>query len=177
MANRHPSHYLDIGVLGEELVAQWLQSTGWAILHRRWRCRWGEIDIIARLEFQEQSSQHPLPSNSSPLLVFVEVKTRSRGNWDAGGLLSISQQKQAKLWQAARCFLAIYPYLAEHTCRFDVALVCCQRMPKQCDVLSERPVSLEVLASSLSLPAQMEEAGKLAEYQLLLQEYIPSAFD
>jgi len=37
MANRHPSHYLDIGVLGEELVAQWLQSTGWVILHR-WRC-------------------------------------------------------------------------------------------------------------------------------------------
>jgi len=54
MANRHPSHYLDIGVLGEELVAQWLQSTGWVILHRRWRCRWGEIDIIAS---QEQGTE------------------------------------------------------------------------------------------------------------------------
>jgi len=32
MANRHPSHYLDIGVFREELVAQWLQSTGWVIL-------------------------------------------------------------------------------------------------------------------------------------------------
>jgi len=53
MANRHPSHYLDIGVLGEELVAQWLQSTGWVILHR-WRCRWGEIDIIASQQGTEE---------------------------------------------------------------------------------------------------------------------------
>lgn len=79
MANRHPSHYLDIGVLGEELVAQWLQSTNWVILHRRWRCRWGEIDIIARQPAQEHTP------HSSPMLAFVEVKTRSRGNWDAGG--------------------------------------------------------------------------------------------
>jgi len=40
MANRHPSHYLDIGVLGEELLLNGLQSTGWVLLHRRWRCRW-----------------------------------------------------------------------------------------------------------------------------------------
>jgi putative endonuclease len=96
MANRHPSNYLDIGLLGEELVIQWLQSTGWVILHHRWRCRWGEIDIIARLEPQKKSDKYPLPSHSFPMLVFVEVKTRSRGNWDLGGLLSITQQKQAK---------------------------------------------------------------------------------
>lgn len=57
MAKRHPSHYLDIGVLGEDLVAQWLQSTSWMILHRRWRCRWGEIDIIARKE--PENTPHP----------------------------------------------------------------------------------------------------------------------
>jgi putative endonuclease len=173
MANRHPSHYLDIGVLGEELVAQWLQSTGWVILHRRWRCRWGEIDIIARLE----PAQEHIPY-SSPMLVFVEVKTRSRGNWDAGGLLSITQQKQAKLWQAARCFLAIYPNLADHTCRFDVALVCCQRLSKkQQHTLAEIAVTLTALDVSSSLPVQPGQAEAVAEYQLLLQEYIPSAFD
>ena len=169
MANRHPSHYLDIGVLGEELVAQWLQSTGWVILHRRWRCRWGEIDIIARHPAQAHTP------HSSPMLAFVEVKTRSRGNWDEGGLLSITQQKQAKLWQAARCFLAIYPNVADYTCRFDVALVCCQRLSPQRYDSGKIAFTLD-LASSSSLPVQLEQA-KAAKYQLLLQEYIPSAFD
>ncbi|MDB9378156.1 YraN family protein, partial [Nodularia sphaerocarpa] len=49
MANLPPSHYPDIGELGEDLVAQWLHSTGWSILHRRFSSRWGEIDIIAQL--------------------------------------------------------------------------------------------------------------------------------
>ncbi|WP_445636121.1 UPF0102 protein [Nostoc sp. DSM 114161] len=47
MTNLPPSHYLKSGHFGEDLVAQWLQSTGWVILHRRFSCRWGEIDIIA----------------------------------------------------------------------------------------------------------------------------------
>ncbi len=46
MANLPPSHYPDIGSLGEDLVAQWLQSTGWIILHRRFSSRWGEIDKL-----------------------------------------------------------------------------------------------------------------------------------
>ena len=123
MANRSSSHYPDIGVLGEDLVAQWLEFTGWIVLHRRWRCRWGEIDIIARRESaaqQQTLSREPQAIENLPFIAFVEVKTRSRGNWDAGGLLSITPQKQAKLWQTARCFLARYPKLAEQPCRFDV---------------------------------------------------------
>lgn len=159
MANRSRSNYPDIGILGEDLVAQWLRSTGWVILHRRWRCRWGEIDIVARFEPVERQGV----IGSSPLLAFVEVKTRSRGNWDAGGLLSITSQKRTKLWQTARCFLAAYPKMAEHTCRFDVALVCCQKSTKQ-GQLSDEPTTV--------LPIQVS-----AEYQLILQDYIPSAFD
>lgn len=163
MVNRHTSHYLDIGVLGEDLVAKWLQSTGWVILHRRWRCRCGEIDIIA----QQDSSN---TCHSSPILVFVEVKTRSRGNWDAGGLLSITQRKQAKLIQAARYFLGIYPNLADYTCRFDVALVYRQRLSLQ------RYDSGEITVTLAALPVQLEQ-DEAAKYQLLLQEYIPSAFE
>ena len=48
MANPSPFNYADIGNIGEDLVAKWLQSTGWEILHRRFWCRWGEIDIIAQ---------------------------------------------------------------------------------------------------------------------------------
>ncbi len=128
---RSSSHYPDIGVLGEDFIAQWLQSSGWKILHRRWRCRAGEIDIIA---------------TNLDTLAFVEVKTRSAGSWDAGGLLAITPQKQAKLWKTAQSFLATYQEFADYACRFDVALVYCEKR-------STNP-----------------------NYTLSLQEYIASAF-
>ena len=103
-----------IGELGEQIVAEWLKSQGYEVIHCRWRCRWGEIDIIAKHK----------PSNT---LVFVEVKTRSKGNWDEGGLKAISTVKQQKIYQTAQLFLAKYPYLAESFCRFDVALVSYQK--------------------------------------------------
>ena len=139
MANRSQSHYPDIGVLGEDIVTQWLQSTGWIILHRRWHCPWGELDLVARLDsryetageageageaggeknYQLPITHYQLPG-SSPLIAFVEVKTRSKGNWDAGGLLAITPQKQAKLWQAAQCFLTSLPRF----CRLFLPLRC-----------------------------------------------------
>ena len=100
----------EIGQLGEELVGKWLQTQNYLILHRRWRCRWGEIDLIV----QEKDSL---------ILAFVEVKTRNPRNWDNDGILAITSQKQGKLWQTAAAFLGKHPHLAELPCRFDVALV------------------------------------------------------
>ncbi len=154
MANPPPSHYPDIGTLGEDLVAQWLQSTGWIILHRRFSCRWGEIDIIAQLEDGNKD-------NST--VAFIEVKTRSSGNWDGGGRSAITSKKQAKLWRTAQMFLAEYPEKADYPCRFDVAIVLCQRMSKK---LIGVIVSQEALASSSD-----------GVHLLTLQEYIPAAFD
>ena len=58
---------LKIGDLGEKFVTKWLRDQGWNILASRWRCLWGEIDIIAQ-------------KNQSNSLVFIEVKTRSNLN-------------------------------------------------------------------------------------------------
>ncbi|MBO9999574.1 MAG: YraN family protein [Cyanobacteria bacterium SID2] len=128
------------GLLGEKLVAQWLSADGWEILHRRWRCRWGEIDIIARsLATAARSSQ----------LAFVEVKTRSRGNWDANGLLSVTLQKRTKLWRTAEVFLGTYPELADLPCRFDVALVRCDRLNCPGTRTSERECDEIRLGSSV----------------------------
>ncbi|MBD0395242.1 MAG: YraN family protein, partial [Microcoleus sp. C1-bin4] len=113
----------DIGTLGENLVAEWLQQQGWEILHRQWRCRWGEIDIIALGRDEESLKNQVLLNQQSPTLAFVEVKTRRRGNWDAGGMLAVTTTKQAKLWQTAEIFLSTRPDLANNSCRFDVALV------------------------------------------------------
>ncbi|MEM7064706.1 MAG: YraN family protein [Cyanobacteria bacterium P01_B01_bin.77] len=115
----------DLGIYGEQLVQDWLIQEGWEILYRRWHCRWGELDIVAQ-GYNAQGGKL-----SSHMLAFVEVKTRSQGNWDLDGLLSITRAKQRKLWTTARLFLTRHPYLAHLPCRLDVALVSCHRSQPQ----------------------------------------------
>ncbi|QHG16291.1 YraN family protein [Nostoc sp. ATCC 53789] len=159
MANLPPSHYPDIGHLGEDLVAQWLQSTSWIILHRRFSSRYGEIDIIA--QYDGQTGEKLLTQHS--LLAFVEVKTRSSGSWDAGGRSAITPQKQAKISRTAGIFLAQYPEKADYSCRFDVAIVYCQRISKNQTAVIATQEALATLSTD--------------EYKFKLQEYILAAFD
>lgn len=156
MVNPPPSHYPDIGDLGEELVTQWLQSTGWLILQRRFSCRCGEIDIIA---------QYPGTTKDKLglTLAFVEVKTRSFGNWDDWGRSAINPKKQAKITRTAGMFLAKYPEKTNCACRFDVAIVSCQ------------PISQQNFHSQFAQEALA--ISSVSGYQLRLQEYIPAAFD
>lgn len=104
----------NLGARAEQQVGEWLTAAGWELLHHRWHCRWGELDWVAIAP-----PRPPAPRS----LVFVEVKARSRGSWDANGLEAITPTKQARLWQAAELFLAEFPDLAELPCRFDVVLV------------------------------------------------------
>ena len=52
---------IELGRWGEQLAASHLESLGYKILERNWRCRRGEIDLVAR---------------AGEVLIFVEVKTR-----------------------------------------------------------------------------------------------------
>jgi putative endonuclease len=145
-----------IGRLGEQIVSQWLERRDWETLHRRWHCRWGEIDVIAR-------------SKSSQTLAFVEIKTRGKGNWDEDGILSITSQKQTKLCSAAALFLSENPEFAEFNCRFDVALV--SHQPIRSDWGNE--LILDASEQSITLNRPIIVSG----YQLILHNYIESAFD
>ncbi len=162
-SRKHSSDQKQVGQLGEELVAHWLRLNGWRVIARGWHSRWGELDIIAQQLPDVEASQPPM-QRTPPCLAFVEVKTRSLGNWDADGLLAITTQKQAKLWKTAQLFLAKHPDLANLPCRFDVALVKCMRSP---------------VPSSMSGFPTVIELGQpifLAGYHLTLQTYLESAF-
>ncbi|MGK7928549.1 MAG: YraN family protein [Spirulina sp.] len=134
---------LEVGQLGEEVVADWLRGRGWQILHARWHCRWGEIDRVAR--------------SPEPVLIFVEVKTRSSGNWDRNGLLAVTPRKQAKLWQTAELFLAQYPDYADFPCRFDLALVHYKRV---------------LDSSAASSPVILDRPVLRSGYEFVLQDYL-----
>ncbi|HAN47091.1 MAG TPA: YraN family protein [Cyanobacteria bacterium UBA8156] len=99
------------GAAGEAWVAQYLEAQGWHILARRWRTREAEVDLIAQ---------------QNQILIFVEVKTRRAGNWDAGGRSSVSLRKQHQIALGAAQFLAQHPTYIHHNCRFDVAIVAAQ---------------------------------------------------
>lgn len=147
------SNYPKIGDLGEELVVQWLQFNQWQVLHRHFNCRWGEIDIVTQYYDLAQT----------PIIAFVEVKTRGADNWDEGGRRAITAQKQAKIWRTAAFFLARYPAKANYICRFDVAIVSYRKISTAPDEIIFVPEPVPILT-------------KLG-YELKLQDYILGAFE
>ncbi|MBA2391255.1 MAG: YraN family protein [Ktedonobacteraceae bacterium] len=95
-----------LGRLGERLAAEKLLSMGYGILERNFRCRYGEIDLVAE---HEQD------------LVFVEVKTR-RGN--AYGLPeeAVNLRKQRKIIEVAHHYIDVHA-CPERSWRVDVVAV------------------------------------------------------
>ena len=79
----------DLGRRGEALAARELRRRGYVILERRWRCRLGEIDIVAR---------------DGDILVLVEVKARSRSDYGPP-IDAVDREKRRKLERLARAYL------------------------------------------------------------------------
>lgn len=158
-----------LGYLAELLVSRWLYGQGWDILHHRWHCRWGELDLVARSSLQ--STGRPVE------IVFVEVKARRDRNLDADGALAITAQKQAKLWQAANLYLASFPALAELPCRFDVALVSGRIIaPLPSGKASE--TGNPPLVKTWAFPAiELGQEVVVGGYGLTLRRYLSHAFD
>ena len=92
------------GARAEDLCADLLRAAGLRLVERNWRCRLGEIDLIAE---------------EGRTVVFAEVRLRSLGSFGGAGE-SITAAKRARLLAAARLYLARRP---EAPCRFDVFLV------------------------------------------------------
>ena len=95
-----------LGQSGEDLACSELGRRGYAILARRYRSRFGEIDIVAR---------------SHQTIVFVEVKTRA-GDEFGGGAAAVTPWKQRRIAQMAVDYLSRND-LHDRPCRFDVVTV------------------------------------------------------
>jgi putative endonuclease len=108
-----------LGKQGEDLAVRQLQAGGLEILARNWRCRDGEIDIIAR---------DPAGPGGG-VLVICEVKTR-RGVRFGTPLEAVTRVKAARLRRLAACWLAAQrargdgePSAGYAQVRFDVVSV------------------------------------------------------
>ena len=95
-----------LGAFGEAAAADFLRKKRYEILGMNYRCREGELDIIARRE---------------KTVVFVEVKLRREGGY-ASAAEAVTPQKQKKLLLAAEAWL-VENDMTDAECRFDVVEV------------------------------------------------------
>lgn len=106
---------LKVGGRGEQIAADYLKGLGYRIQERNYRCRQGEVDIVAW---------------QGAALVFVEVRTRS-GEDPGPSLLSVDRRKQARITRVAMVYIQENE-VRDTEMRFDVVAVACApgRPPK-----------------------------------------------
>jgi putative endonuclease len=95
-----------LGASGEDLVAEWYEARGYRVLDRNWRCRTGELDIVA---------------GRGGLVVFCEVKTRSSVAFGMPAE-AVTRAKQTRLRRLGAQWLGQSGAHAGEL-RFDVACV------------------------------------------------------
>jgi len=94
------------GSEGERMAAKYLKRKGYKIIQQNYRCKLGEIDIIA-----EQNK----------IIVFIEVRTKHTGKL---GLpqYSVDENKRGQISRAALCYIK-EKKITNQTCRFDVIAI------------------------------------------------------
>ena len=94
----------ELGKLGENLAAIYLQEHGYHFIDRNYRTPFGEIDLI--LSFVERAQDW----NSSPLktIVFIEVKSRRTSSLGPPEI-SVTSNKLAHMRSAAEYYISEHP--------------------------------------------------------------------
>ena len=97
---------LALGAHGEDRAAAWYRAHGYEVVARNWRCREGELDLIARV---------------GRTIVFCEVKTRRT---DAFGVPAeaVTRAKQQRIRRLAARWLDEHEAHAARL-RFDVVAI------------------------------------------------------
>jgi len=104
-----------IGESGEALAVRFLKKDGYKIIEQNYRCKLGEIDIIAR---------------DGRVLAFIEVKARRTGEF-GGPKWAVTPKKQRKISMVALEYLKKTKQMQERA-RFDVVAI--RLLPDRPDV-------------------------------------------
>ncbi|MBI5491450.1 MAG: YraN family protein [Deltaproteobacteria bacterium] len=94
------------GRAGEEEAERELKKRGYRVIEKNYRCRFGEIDLVAR---------------DGKTLVFVEVKTRANANFGTPQC-GVNLKKQRHITMASSCYMA-EKGIDDIDVRFDVVSV------------------------------------------------------
>lgn len=93
-----------VGSYYEERAIAYLEKAGYHILQRNYRCKAGEIDIVAM---------------DAGCLCFIEVKYRSKNTY-GGPLYAVDYRKQQRISKVALWYLKEKKYDLDRSIRFDV---------------------------------------------------------
>lgn len=96
-----------IGTAHEVHVAEYLKQHGWQILAQNFRCKFGEIDLIAK---------------EGSTICFLEVKYR-HANQYGDPAEAVDHRKKQRISNAASYYLYSNRFPSDTPCRFDIAAV------------------------------------------------------
>lgn len=94
---------IDIGKRGETLAISFLKKNGYRIIESNFRCRYGEIDIIAQ---------------DGKTVAFIEVKTKTSNRFGSP-TQAIDSRKQRQVSKTALAYIS-QKRLTNYSARFDV---------------------------------------------------------
>src|SRR3989338_2012488 len=94
------------GKMGEDIAVDFLQKSGYKIVERNFRCKLGEIDIIA------------LDKN---ILIFIEVRTKKTSSF-CTPQETVNFSKQKKIQRLSLYYL-MKKQIKNKDCRFDVVAI------------------------------------------------------
>lgn len=97
----------NVGTEKEAMAAEFLKHQGYRILEMNYRCRQGELDIVA---------------HKDDMLVIAEVKFRS-GSVCGDPAEAVDVRKQRKICRVTLDYLMRHPQYNEKPCRFDVICI------------------------------------------------------
>lgn len=106
--NKTPDRRRATGLAAEEEAARHLLELGYVILERNWRCRSGEIDLIAL---------------DGGVLVFVEVRSRRNPTRFGTAVEAIAPRKRVQVRNVAQIYLSMRRRDCDNPVRFDVIAV------------------------------------------------------